>query len=473
MAVRRKQVKKVKKQMSEYQIVKHAAPFLGDISDKYLLLKDAYSGTGGFEDGTYLVPHPREPLDKYVRRCFMAYYCNYTKPCIDAHVNPIFKEYPVRKYNANPFFDEFLKNVDGKGTKIDRYMKRTAIKAKLFGCVFGIVDNYIEQASDFEEAIRNRTFPYMYIVRPNQIEDWATDQFGNIMMFKYKLRYTELVNENKISKSVIWTWTNDKWIKVDEHGRQEGDNPIGIIPVVPLFGALNDEDDDITPQSEFYPIAKTNLAIFNACSELRERNRNQAFSLLTYPIGEGDDYETANEIAIGTTDMLVYKAGSSRGPEYISPDSAPSQMLLDEIKNMVQEIYRMAERANVTGVQEQTSGIAKEWDNQSTNQTIAEFAKSLEEFEEKIAILFGRYINKDLDYASTYNSEFGVVDTSAELDKVTKALMLNIGGKFNKEVKKQAARVVLNELDDDELNAILDEIDQQSDDIDYSKSEDD
>ena len=35
------------------------APFTNIIANKYKLLDDSYRGTGGYEDGTYLVPHPR------------------------------------------------------------------------------------------------------------------------------------------------------------------------------------------------------------------------------------------------------------------------------------------------------------------------------------------------------------------------------------------------------------------------------
>lgn len=469
---RTRQAEKNHKQLTEYQIVRNTVPFMGDLPNEYTFLQDAYSGTGGFKTGTYLVPHPREPREKYVRRCFMSYYCNYTKPCIDAHVNPIFKEYPVREYNANPFVDALFANIDGKGSKIDRFIKRAAIKAKLFGSVFAVIDNFSEQVDNLASAIKSRQFPYVYLISPNQIKEWATDQFGNLSMISYELNYTDIINGNKVDKNITWTWTHDKFIKFDGSNKIEGVNPIGQIPIAVLYGALNNDDNTITPLSEFYSIARVNLAIYNACSELRERNRNQAFSLLTYPIAEEDDYEAAEDIAVGTADMLLYKGNSGNKPEYISPDSAPSVMLLDEIKNMVQEIYRMAERANVTGVQEQTSGVAKEWDNQNTNQTIAEFAKSLEEFEEKILWLFGLYISKDLDYKASYNNEFGVVDVSAELDKVSKALMLDIGGKFNKEVKKQAARVVLHDLDDDVINSVLNEIDRQPEDAEFAKSED-
>jgi hypothetical protein len=284
------------------------------------------------------------------------------------------------------------------------------------------------------------------------------------------MAYTDIVDGNKVSKTVEWTWTAQKWVKVDESGRTEGANTIGVLPVVPLYGAIADDEENELPQSDYYSIAKANLAIYNACSELRERNRNQAFSLLIYPIGETDDFNDAKEIATGTTDMLLFRGGTG-APAYITPDSGPSEMLLNEIQNMIQEIYRMAERANVTGVQQQTSGLSKAWDKQSSNQTIADFAKNLEEFEEKIAQIFGLYIKADVDFISKYNDEYGVVDVSTELDKVTKALLLGIGGKFDKEVKKIAARTMLSADDDDVINDVISEIDAQPDDKLYSKSE--
>lgn len=458
---------------TEYQTVKNAALLkMRSIPETIEFLKDAYSGTGGFADGTYLVPHPRESAEKYAGRCFMSYYCNYVKPCIDAHVNPIFKEYPVREYQANRLADAFLLNIDGKGTKIDRFMKRAAIRAKLFGGILGVVENFAQHEGNMDEAIKNRKFPYVYLVRPNQIRDWVIDQFGNLAMIKYELNYAEYVNDQKINKTVIWTWTKEKFIKEDESGRQEGKNTIETLPVVVLYGALSDEGvDSLIPQSEFYAIARANLALFNACSELRERNRNQAFSLLTYPIAEEDSYETGSEVIVGTSDVLLYKGNAGGKPEYITPDSTPSQVLLDEIKNIVQEIYRMADRANVTGVQEQTSGVAKEWDNQSINQTIADFAKNIEEFEEGIMTLFGLYIKKELEYNSTYNDDYGVVDISAELDKVSKALMLSIGGKFDVEVKKIAAKTMLYAQADEVVNEVMEDIEQQSLDEKYVNSE--
>lgn len=460
-----------KSERSAVMQVQQAAAFAQSLPDDYTLLNDAYSGTGGFKDGSYIVPHPREPADKYSRRKYMSYYCNYVKPCVNAHVDPVFREYPVREYKANQYMDAFLENVDCKGTKIDRFMKRAAIRAKLFGSVFIVVDNFSEGAQSVKDALDNRKFPYIYLLRPSQVKDYATDRFGNLSWIKYQLAYTEVEDGEKKNKTVMWEWTRETWKKTDSDGIEtKGNNRIGEIPVVALQGAY-DEENNLTPQSDFYPIARVNLAIFNACSELRERNRNQAFSVLTYQLGEGDDYEQAQDLTFGTADVLLFPNTAGSAPSYITPPAEPSETLMSEIRMLIEEIYRMSERANVTGVQTESSGLAKEWDHQSLHQTIAEFAKNLEEAEERIAMLAGKYLNAELGYNAKYSDDYGVVDVSAELDKVTKALALAVGGQFDKEVKKQAARTVLKDQEDDVINAVIKEIEQQQDDALYSKSE--
>ena len=146
-------------------------------------------------------------------------------------------------------------------------------------------------------------------------------------------------------------------------------------------------------------------------------------------------------------------------------------MLLDEVKFIVEEIYRMAERANVTGVQEQNSGVAKEWDNQGLFQSITEFAKNLEEAEEKIAFVFGKYINKDLKFNSTYNYEYGINDAIDLISEITEVLNINVSPTFAKEIKKKLVRALLKDLDDDVVNKILGEIDTQADDAYFSEKE--
>ena len=270
-----------------------------------------------------------------------------------------------------------------------------------------------------------------------------------------------------------WTWTVDKWKCIKEGVETEGVNAIGVIPVVPLVGAKVEKwkRNSLKPQSDFLQIAKTNWAIYNACSELRQRNRSQAFSMLTYPVPDEENPANYSALVAGHSNALLYKG--STPPSWITPDQAPSDMLKNEIDMLVEGIYRMAERASVTGVQAQTSGIAKEWDNLARMQSIAAFSKVCQDAEHKIADIFGLYIGKDLDATITYSADFGIVDKTAELNAITAALDLAMGGKFDVEVKKKAARLMLKELDDDVIQQIVEDIEKRGEDADYSDADDD
>ena len=70
-----------------------------------------------------------------------------------------------------------------------------------------------------------------------------------------------------------------------------------------------------------------------------------------------------------------------------------------------------------------------------------------------------------------YAKDFGITDTKAELDKITAALELNIGGKFDTEAKKDVARLVMKDRDDEDIKEIIDDIDKRAEDMDYSEGE--
>ena len=107
-----------------------------------------------------------------------------------------------------------------------------------------------------------------------------------------------------------------------------------------MYGVIN-ATDELIPQSDLYGIARTSLALYNCLSELRERNRNQAFSILTYPVAEDDDYESGDlSLQVGVNDMLMYRAGS-QSPEYITPPVDSSNMLENEISIKNWELFPM------------------------------------------------------------------------------------------------------------------------------------
>lgn len=427
---------------------------------KYSLLDNSYRATGGFETGEYLIPHPSELMDKYIRRQHLAYYPNYVKPVVDAHVNPIFKTAPTRQ-NMSEYFEKFVDDVDGRGTSLTRFMKKCAIRSKLHGVEFIVIDmdEINEEVVTKKDVIDKRLFPYLYLVSPSQVVDWAVDKFGKLTYFKYTLQST-IVNDKGEKENIAenWTWTETVCKKEIGGKETKFDNKIGIIPIVPVYGAINDSDD-LIPQSDVYAIARTNYAIYNACSELRERNRNQAFSILTFPIGEEDDYENGDEpLRYGTADCLLYKGTTA--PAFITPPADPSDTIMNEINFLIKEIYRMANLQLVTGVQQSNvSGLAKEWDNQNLFQTIAELAQGIEEAEYRIAKIFSIFMSdNNYNVSITYNNQFGIIDSTAILTNATQALALNICPEYNVEMKKQVVRATLKDVDDSVIDGVIENL---------------
>ena len=200
----------------------------------------------GFENGTYLIPHTSERNEKYTRRKNMAYYVNYVKPVIDAHVNPIFNTEPARQ-GMSSTFQRFIEDVDGNNTSITRFMKKVAIMAKLHGVQFVVVDmakiddDQIVTEADIEN---NRIYPYLYSVSPSQVNNWATDKFGKLISISYVVN-NSIIDEQGNAKDVeeTWTWTETTCKKSVDGSEEVFANEIGIIPVVPIYGVINATDD--------------------------------------------------------------------------------------------------------------------------------------------------------------------------------------------------------------------------------------
>ena len=451
------------KQSETMKAILTAAPYSGTPINKYRLLDDCYRASGGFETGEYIIPHPRESIEKYVRRKNMSYYINYVKPIIDAHVNPIFKVEPTRQGMSNTY-SLFINDVDGNNTSLTRFMKKVAINAKLHGVQFIVMD--MEQIDSNEiitesDIINRRLYPYLYSISPSQVSNWSTDKYGKINCISYCISTKEIDEDGNI-KTIMeeWTWTNTSCRRIIDGVTTKFTNHLGMIPVIPVYGVIN-ATDDLIPQSDLYGIARTSLALMNACSELRERNRQQAFSLLTYPIGDDDDYESGDEpISIGTADMLMYRASHSGRPEFITPPTDSSDMLMSEIQMMIREIYRQANMQFVTQEQvSNVSGLAKAYDNLQLYETINELVEGIQSVEKKLAKLFGFYMGENMDnFSAVYNHEFGVSDVASTLANATTTLALNICEGLNYETKRKVVRSMLNDVDPTVLDNVLKEL---------------
>ena len=429
----------------------------------YNFLHDSYSGGGGFLDGRYIIPHPREDNDKLINRRQLSHYSNFVKPVVDSLVNPVFRRGIVRDWDQdNEMLSGFMNDVDKTGENMNRFMKRAAIMAKLYGSVFIVVDNAKKIVRNKKQALKERQYPYVYLIPPAMVRDYKCDSFGNIISIEYEVEAvcSKGIRGYKMPSSIdVWTWSQHEWSVVRDNGTAEnGLNLLGRVPIVCLRAA-DCEAGDLMPLSPVMSIARTNLAIFNLQSELRELLRNQAFSVLCYPITQEVSSEEALEgVRVGVNDMLLYDGSVSKAPYFIAPDSSQAQLLQGEISRLVEDIYRQACLTSVVAVQTKASGVAKQWDFEQTNQVLTEMSENCEIAEKRILNLWGQYMGVQIEYKVLYPREFGIVDISAELDKVAQALNLNVGIEFARQAKIKATEVFLNDIPDSEYDAVINEI---------------
>lgn len=430
-------------------------------------LQDAYKGSGGFRDGRYLVPHPREAPEKFSRRKALAYYPNYVAAVVDSLVDPIFRkqaarEWAGRKQEKNTF-SLFLADVDRRKTGIAKFMKRAAKVARIHEVAFIVVDNFPAEAQPQtqDDVLEKRIFPYAYIVKPQQVQAFECDDAGNLLSITYDTYKKSFASGVTTREVITWKWTVTTWEKQEKGSTTQGEHTLGVVPVVPLF--VKDQDPgDMLPEQSIFPIAQTNLTIYNLCSELRELLRAQAFAILTYPITAQVDREDIKSLVQGTENVLGYDAEGGMAPSFIAPPAEQAALLQDEITRLVEEIYRMSALNSVVGVQTKNSGVAKEWDFDNTNQVLSDTADNCQAAELQIAYLFEKWTGQKPEYSCTYPDDFGIVDIQGKLDEVTSALALNIGGKFNEETKLKAAEVYLNDLPEDRFDAVTADIKQRA-----------
>lgn len=424
--------------------------------DDYKLLGDSYTGSGGFLDGTYITAHKRETEKNYVTRKELAYYLNYVDVVVDSHVKAIFSKEAIREFNGNKYYEAFVKDADANGTSLNRFMKQAATKAKLYGCVFVVVDNFRDaDGGSVKSALEMRRFPYLYTVIPSMIVDYKKDAIGRLK----SIIYSNTIDINGQDTDVYVKINDEQIITVTTQGDIVDivDHGLGMLPVVVLYG-VDHESGEILPVPKFIQPARANKAIYNICSEIREIERKQTFSILTI---QGERPERPD--VVGTESAIYYPETCTNGPAFITPETGPLDKLQEDKKSLIEEIFRMSCVTFTQSYATNQSGESKKWSFHITEQVLEDFAVSCEQAENNIGKLFGAYINTDIGLNVVYNKKYGIEDAKEFLEEALLALEVNFGTDGNAMVRAKAARAYFADASDEEINTVIDTIEKEKD----------
>lgn len=184
--------------------------------DVYDFMLNAYFAQGGFHDGSALVKSEVEKDKQYAERRANSYYKNYVRPIIDATYIPVFSKPVKRQTLVNgkddlegktvPIWGEFKKNIDNRGTSLEKFSNLIVRYARILGVSFVVMDNFPQAPELVQDAIKNRKFPFTAMRLPQQVEVdlLILDDFLQLEQIGFKEKSVK-VGDNMEPRWKLWT----------------------------------------------------------------------------------------------------------------------------------------------------------------------------------------------------------------------------------------------------------------------------
>lgn len=419
------------------------------------MMIDAYTGQGGFADGSYLIRHPRELDDKFVARQEVATYRNYCRKIVGAYVGTLYANSAQRSGEAQAWQD-FQAGADGVGGQIDDLMRRAMVMALLLGTVYLVVDRPAGQArSRADEA---SLAPYAVIRRPADVAALSLDALGAVVRIVFAERsggasYGAVASAGEVQYR---GWDAARWwVSKDPDGAeiltdpqtgqpQTGEHGLGRPPVVRLHSSelLDLAADRAAPWAA--GIVAASVDLYNRHSEARSIERDQTVSTLALPVSDLAEADRIREtgITIGASNAVLYNPAGGGRPGYFAPPDGPLTLYYQAIAQTVVEIYQLANLEFVGGVAQ--SGVAMAFHFAAANRTLALFAQSLELAEMEVGRLVCAWMGQDAgDLRVVYPRSFEVQDLAARLAEDMDALAMGLGETAERLIRSRVARRVL------------------------------
>lgn len=436
------------------------------------LLLDAFEGDGGFLDGSYLWPYPREDDRSFRERQQMARYHNYLETLVDLYVRFIFTQ-GVRRSSDSDEFNAWLKDVDGAGTEINDFLKRLVAMALVTGHAGVLVDKTADAATGPTRADETAEV-VASIFTSTAIPDWRFD--GNALA---AVKLTEAAPEPPLTEPALvgeaanqyLLWDDEGWARFDVNGTLvDADVPdLGLVP----FVVLRPKPSQRSRLLGRALVSNANVvrALFNRASEEDQVIRDQAFSVLTvsvHPEGDLDQVKASLGSVIGTAKALVVKGEI----KYETPDQAVPGTIRDNSAYLVQEMYRAAHVRFKRDSLAAESGEAIRLQYAELNEMLQGLAKEMAKVESHIARCWFAWTEPTPEAAqkafeaaapdAVYPDEFFLDSLINDLKAWAEAIALDLGLTMAKRIKKRAVRRLEPDMATEDLKAVDAEIDAQT-----------
>lgn len=471
-----------KEQTKKEELLAKHSDYLANIAN-WILYETAYTGGRQFVE-LALSRNERESDINFSKRKNNAYYVNFAREIIDIFNFYLTEKPVVRQFGPlgkNTQWMMFEDDCDMEGTNFDVFMNDLSILASAVGSVGILIDKPKgngEPIVSKQDEIDQDIYPYCAVyTRPN-VFDWTWERDPATGRRVYT--YLKLCEEN----DDITQWYLDRWEKwrfpLDSHGRQldpvmidTGPNTIGVIPFVWLENVKHTSKKDIG-LSDIIEIAKMSASIVRDFSHADEVIEYAAFPMLLEP-AESEDSESPG--SGGDTSTVGVRAVKTFDPE--NPQAKPTWMeaevlepieaVIKMIDKKVDYIFQMAHLSGVHSVEksrEARSGIALRMEFNQLWSVLSKKSNNMTETELKIIWLWLMWQNETELYEGvkiTRSQDYSVDDLSQSLYNLRESIKIVLSKAYNRAVQKQTVKMVLPDLNPEEIAVVNKEIDDNED----------
>ena len=439
--------------------------------NKYMFMDNAYFGTGGFRDGSFLIPHDREMF--YKKRRGFSVYKNFCKPIINSLVDPVFAEPAPRAIvdsdggdTGSPIARAFIDNVDGGGSTIQGFSKGVMHMARRHGVAFVLMDNFPqdEMPATVGEAVEARVFPYMVRKSAWEVVEIKTDDFGRLEEIGFAEPDRK---EGTTSYKRARLWTTEYSIIIEKRkqpvnaaqGKDSQWMPasepvyhnLGVVPVTQVYACERDSLHDTLPDPPLFDVARLNHLIYNKDSEIRDLERSQAFSILYF------QSDVSGNVTLSNHNAIVIPPGGTIAPGYISPDAGQLTALVETNKYYMEDLFRSAEQSGVHAVQttQSPSGVALAWRFWAVENALRETARLVTVFEVQAMDMLMLYTGEQYTYGVEYPTTYQPGDRMQEIQGLKTVTDMQPPDALRMVVYRKVAKILMSDEPEEERNAVL------------------
>lgn len=415
-----------------------------------------------------LFKHPKEDLKDYRDRLMQSYYYNFCAPIIDIYTEHLFKEPIIEDWeDIKVSVENRINNVDRQDSSLLEFRKNISELSQCYGHIFVVCDTpQIQAVRSLGEKIDTGAFPYFSIFHPQNVVNWALDEYGSpywVLLRERRESNIDVFNFDvkNVDTCIYYLLTRDEWIIYDSDGKEINrvTHGLGMVPITCFFDRRSKKERNFLGISVLSDIAFISRDVYNSCSELKQILRDQTFAFLALQ-GDANEYD---KISVGTHKGLLYPEGRNP-PAYISPASSNAEVYFNHIDRQITKIFQMAklqpgsaEFEGQTAVQQ--SGVAKAWDFNQTNSALAKKAGNMEDGEMKLWRIFAAYEGKkEFKGLVSYPKEFSVKSLLDDLDEAERLIKMQISESFDFEIKKAIIKKKFPRMQEKDIKQMYDEI---------------